>query len=104
MAGFGKVDGGRLVRPPRNGYTAGSIPVSGYGRLVDGDEAFRAAEGWLPVVDTNPPSHDQETHRARRTGWQEGAGEIVPVWEITERPPDPEAGEHLDPQIGEPHA
>ena len=104
MAGFGKVDDGRLRRPPRNGYTLDGLPVSGYARLVDADEAFRVAEGWLPVVDATPPSHDPETHEAQRVGWQQEAGEIVPVWQITERPPDPHAGEHIDPEIGAPDA
>ena len=104
MTGYGRIDedGKTLRRPPRNGFTVDGVPVSGYRRRVAADPTFRDAEGWLPIVDTDPPEHDPDTHRARRAGWEEAGGEIAPVWEIVERPPDPDDGDHLDPQIGAP--
>ena len=101
---YAKLEDGHLRRPPRNGFAEDGTPISGYRWMVENDESFRIAEGWLPLVETDPPEHDEETHRARRTGWEEVEGEIVSVWEIVERPPDPEQGDHLDPEIGAPDA
>ena len=99
---LGKLDDGRLKRPPRNGRLADGTPVSGYATLIAGDAELAAAEGWLPVVDDGAPEHDEETHRARRVGWEKTDGELRAVWELVELPPDPRAGDHLDPQIGAP--
>lgn len=100
--GYGRIEGGWLVRPPVNGRTVDGRAMSGYRRRVEGDSAFRAQEGWLPVVDDRPDVG--EGQRAVRVGWGQSGGQVVAQWEVVDRPPDPERGDHLDPAIGAPDA
>ena len=97
-----RVENGEVVerRLPRSGVLDGR-PVSNYPALP---ADVLHAEGWRDVTDDGPPDHDEETHRARRTGYvyDPDADVVVAEWEVVERPPDPEQGEHLDPQIGAP--
>ena len=100
-----RIDNGRVTatRLPRTGRLADGRTVSNYHRLPT--ETLES-EGWRQLVDDGPPTHDPDTHRARRTGhtYDPDDDVIRATWEIVERPPDPHAGDHLDPQIGAPDA
>ena len=100
-----RIDDGEVVatRLPRNGKLADGRGVSNYHML---DPAILHDEGWRDIVDDGPPEHDPDTHRARRIGYTYDAGDdkVHVDYEIVERPPDPQAGDHLDPQIGAPDA
>ena len=97
-----RVENGEVVerRLPRSGTLDGR-KVSNYPALP-ADVLY--AEGWRGVDDDGPPEHDPETHRARRTGhvYDPGTDTVTAIYEVVERPPDPDAGDHLDPQIGAP--
>jgi len=99
-----RVENGEVVerRLPRSGTFDGR-PVSNYHRLPV-DTLY--AEGWRDVTDDGPPEHDPETHYARRTGYvyDPDTDTVTATYEVVERPPDPEQGDHLDPQIGAPDA
>ena len=99
-----RVENGEVVerRLPRSG-TLGGRPVSNYPALP-ADTLY--AEGWRDVQDDGPPEHDPETHYARRTGYvyDPDTDTVTATYEVVERPPDPDAGDHLDPQIGAPDA
>ena len=99
-----RVENGEVIerRLPRSGTLDGR-KVSNY-RALPADTLY--AEGWRDVTDDGPPDHDPDTERARRTGYRydPDADVVVAEWEVVERPPDPDAGDHLDPQIGAPDA
>ena len=96
-----RIDNGEVAatRLPRTGRLADGRTVSNYHNL---DTAILHDEGWRELVDDGPPEHDETTHRARRIGhtYDPDADVVRAEWEIVERPPNPHAGDHLDPQIG----
>ena len=100
-----RIDNGEVVatRLPRTGRLSDGRTVSGYDKLPP-DVLYD--EGWRDVTDDGPPEHDPETHYARRTGYvyDPDTDTVTATYKVVERPPDPEAGEHLDPQIGAPDA
>ena len=93
-----RVEGGEVVerRLPRSGTLDGR-PVTNYPALP-ADTLY--AEGWRDVTDDGPPEHDPETQRARRSGYvyDPDGDTVTATYEVVERPPDPDAGDHLDPQ------
>ena len=91
---YGQIEGGRLVRPPRNGRTVDGRSVSGYRRRVEGDAAFREQEGWLPVVDDRPEVGDGQ--RAVRTGWEQSGGGIAAVYDVVDVEAAPDVEGLLD--------
>lgn len=100
-----RIDNGEVVatRLPHSGQLADGRTVSNYHRLPG---PTLRNEGWREIVDDGPPTHDPATHQARRTGHTyDATADVVRVdYEIVERPADPGAGDHLDPQIGAPDA
>ena len=96
-----RIDNGEVTatRLPRTGRLADGRTVSNYHRL---DTAILHDEGWRELVDDGPPEHDPDTHRARRTGhtYDPETDVVNAEWGIVERPPNPQSGDHLDPQIG----
>ena len=91
---------------PRTGFLSDGRGLTNYRQRLTDNPGLAYDEGWRDVVDDGPPEHDPATHRSRRLGHvYDPEGDVVNVvYEVVERPPDPDAGEHLDPQIGEPHA
>lgn len=106
-------DDGQVVatRLPRVGQLDDGSAVLNYPALPDD---VLAAEGWRPLVDDGPPTHDQATERARRTGhvYDPDDDVVRAGWEIVDAPPPPddepgpgvEPDGHHDPAIGAPDA
>ena len=57
--------------------------------------ALLEADGWLPVVYTDPPDDAPEGY-TYEPGWEEEDNQIVQTWELVELPDDISAEEALD--------
>lgn len=97
MTTFARIKDGAVVAVglPRTGVLADGSTVSHYPALP-ADVLY--AEGWREVEDDGPPDHDPETHFTTRELTVDG-DEVVAVYAIHERPPEPEPGPSLEEQV-----
>ena len=58
-----------------------------------------AEQGWLPVVETDPPDNPPEGYHYEPT-YTEESGKIVQGWELVEDPPDISDSEALEIILG----
>ena len=101
-----RVDGGAIVEVgvPRT-WSDGDRDYANYPARVESDPELAVAHGWLPVDDDETPTHDPDTQRvvAAPVGeWQVDPDRVLRTWQVVDRPPSPDMGDHLDPAIGAP--
>ena len=93
---YAKLIDGELVLAPRK-----------INREIDGEpyvtynptDEMLAAQGWLPLIETDPPDDPPEGYHYEPS-YTEESGEIVQGWELVEDPPDIPAEEALEIILG----
>ena len=88
------IDGALIYAPRKMNTTIDDEPYVVYNPPAE----MLEADGWLPVVYTDPPEAPEGYHY--EPTYTEEIGEIVQGWELVEDPPDIPAEEALDIILG----
>ncbi len=81
---YGKLIDGSLVSAPNYLQEGGRTIYHPTPEMLE-------ANGWLPIIRTDPPDQDDETNvKVYAPSWVEQDGQIVQVWTEADAPTEPE--------------
>lgn len=96
---YALVQDGEVVREG-----APAVWISPNGEVVTGFRSLPASQlasyGWLPIVDTPVPDHNNVTHQVVQDGWRVHADHVERIWAVRPLPP-PTPMEQAETNIGE---